>query len=174
VVKVQRIVIIGCSGSGKSTLARAVGERLGLTVTHLDVLWWQPGWRPHPDPAAFQARARAIASGERWIIDGGFTGGTIEHRLSCADTVLLMDFPRLLCLWRAITRVVQYAGRTRPDLAPGCPEKFDAAFYHYIWTYRRRRLPRIERAIAEHFRGRLVRLRSSREVAAFLAALPAP
>ena len=171
-VNVQRIVIIGCSGAGKSTLARALGARLGLSVTHLDVLWWQPDWRPHPDPAAFRAQLREIAAGERWIIDGGFTEGTIEHRLARADTVILLDFPVSLCLWRALTRVIKDAGKTRSDLAPGCFEKFDAEFCHYIWTYRQRRLPGIERAMAAHFSGRLVRLSGPREAEGFLASVP--
>ena len=34
----ERIIIIGCPGSGKSTLARVLGEKLDLTVVHLDRL----------------------------------------------------------------------------------------------------------------------------------------
>ena len=38
----QRILIIGCGGAGKSTLARALGEKTGLPVVHLDQIWWAP------------------------------------------------------------------------------------------------------------------------------------
>lgn len=34
----RKVVLIGSGGSGKSTLARQLGERLGITVYHLDAL----------------------------------------------------------------------------------------------------------------------------------------
>jgi adenylate kinase family enzyme len=168
----DRVVIIGCSGSGKSTLARAIGARTGLPVHHLDKYYWQPGWKPHPDEAAFQARMRALTEEPRWIIDGGFTSGSMTQRLARADTVVLFDLPAWLCLYRALKRLAAYRGETRPDLAPGCPERFDLEFYRYIWTYRRAKLPRVEAQIAEGFRGRLVRLRTERDRTAFLSTLP--
>lgn len=38
----KRVIIVGNSGSGKSTLAREMGERLGLPVDHLNILFWLP------------------------------------------------------------------------------------------------------------------------------------
>lgn len=168
----QRIVIVGRSGSGKSTLARALGERLGLPVIHLDALYWQPGWLPVADRAAFDAGVLAIVAGERWIVDGGYTS-TLPQRLARADTVVLLMAPLWLCLWRALWRVVRFRQGARPDMAPGCPERIDFEFLHYIWTYRRRRLPGIEAAIAEHFAGTPVRLSGRRDADAFLARVDA-
>jgi adenylate kinase family enzyme len=169
----ERIVIIGCSGSGKSTLARELGRRLGLPVTHLDALHWQPGWKPHPDMEGFSAQIRQIAQGERWIIDGGYTTGNIETRLARADTYVLMDFPTWLCLFRVVWRAIEFRGQQRPDMAPGCPEgRFDPAFFNYVRTYKKRRLPKREQEIAQHFDGRVIRLRSSHDVRDFLATLP--
>jgi len=170
----QRIVIIGCSGAGKSTLARELGRRLDLPVTHLDALYWQPGWKPPQDIESFKESAREATRGTSWIIDGGFTTGTIEARLASADTVLVMDLPAWLCLWRAIARVVKDHGKTRADLAPGCFEQFDPALWHDILTWRRRKLPKLERDLANHFKGRLIRLRTPAEVRTFLGSLAAP
>lgn len=37
--------MIGTSaGAGKSTFARKLGEKTGIEVHHLDVLYWKPGW----------------------------------------------------------------------------------------------------------------------------------
>jgi adenylate kinase family enzyme len=163
----QRIAIVGCSGGGKSTLARALGERLGLTAVHLDTLFWKPGW-VESAPAPFRAAVDQAASGERWVMDGNFTGAS-PLRFARADTIVCLDQPRLVCLWRALWRAVSAFGRVRADLAPGCPEpRIDLAFYRYIWTWERVTRPKVERAIAAHGAGaRLIRLRGDREIAAF-------
>jgi adenylate kinase family enzyme len=167
----ERIAIVGCSGSGKSTLTRELAARTSLPAIHLDMLYWQPGWRHHPDPPAFHANVRDICLGPRWIVDGGFITGNADIRFARADTVVLFDLPTVLCLYRALKRYWRYRGETRPDLAPGCPEKFDIEFYSYILNYRRLQLPKIEASIAAYCKGRIVRLRSDRETAAFLASV---
>ena len=65
----ERIAIIGNAGGGKSTLARELGQILNLPVTHVDSIQYQSGWRRTPDEECDQ-RLSAIASEDRWIIDG--------------------------------------------------------------------------------------------------------
>ncbi len=167
----NRIAVIGCSGAGKSTLARELAARTGIPVYHLDQLYWQPGWKPHPDIAAFREAADGIVASERWILDGGFFDSLGPARFERADVVVLLDLPTPLCLYRAVKRWLAYRGETRPDLAPGCPEKFDLEFYRYILTYRAKQMPQAQALIAQHFRGRLVRIRNDAERVAFLGAL---
>ena len=169
----DRIAIVGCSGGGKSTLARALGARLGLPVIHLDTLFWKPGWVESPGDA-FRVVADEAARAERWIIDGNFTDAA-GLRFQRADIIVWVDPPTSLCLWRAFRRAVTAFGRARTDLAPGCPEKIDLAFYGYIWSWNRVTRPKMEAAIATHGLGaRLVRLRSDREVEAFVDSLVTP
>ncbi|MGH7024991.1 MAG: hypothetical protein ACREEB_15575 [Caulobacteraceae bacterium] len=166
----QRIAIVGCSGGGKSTLARELGARLGLPVVHMDTLFWKPGWT-ESDREEFVARVDAAAAAERWVMEGGF----ITHstaRFARADTVIWIELPRWLCLWRAFARMLVNFGRSRADLAPGCPERFDLPFYRYIWDYNRKTYPRMARALAEHApNAQLIRLTSDRQKTLFLAGL---
>jgi adenylate kinase family enzyme len=166
----QRIAIVGCSGGGKSTLARALGERLGLPVVHLDTLFWKPGWVESPIEE-FRPRVEAAAAQERWIIEGNFTSAS-ALRFARADTVIWIDLPILLCLWRAVRRVLLDYGRSRADLSPGCPERFDLEFYRYIWTWNRVTRPKMARALAEFApNARRVHLASDGAKARFLADL---
>ncbi len=136
----NRIAVIGPPGSGKSTLARTVGERLGLPVVHLDAHFWSAGW-VQADEAQWRETVRALAGGERWIIDGNYSS-TMDLRLPLAETIIFLDFPRWLCLLRAVRRWLTYQGRSRPDMAPGCPERFDPDFLRWIWNYPQRSRPK--------------------------------
>src|SRR5687767_8178275 len=86
-----RVMIVGNGGAGKSTLARALGERTGLPVVHLDALYWQPGW-VEPPREEWRATQRQQLAGSDWIADGNY-GGTMEERLRLADAVVLLDHP---------------------------------------------------------------------------------
>ncbi|BBK30056.1 adenylate kinase family enzyme [Stella humosa] len=167
----QRIVILGRSGSGKSTLARMLGARLDLPVVHLDALFWQPGW-VEPDRESFRQRLTAALAGDRWITDGNFSN-TFDLRLPRADLIVWVEVPRLVSICRALRRVWKYYGRTRPDLAPGCPERLDLAFLRYIWNFDRDMKPKILAAVAQHGPGvPMVTLHDDAEAAAFLATMP--
>src|SRR3954463_7237368 len=104
----RRILVIGNSGGGKSTLARALGRKLGLPVIHLDVLFWKPGWVETERPVFHVAVAEALR-GDAWICDGNFTSN-YHVRMPLADTIVWIDQPRLLCLFRAVRRVLTYRG----------------------------------------------------------------
>ena len=142
----KRIIILGCSGSGKSTFARALGAALNRPVIHLDNLYWKPGWVETPRPE-FSELQRELVQGEMWIIDGNYSA-TLDIRLEAADTILYFDLPRRVCLWSVIRRVVTHYGRSRPDLAPGCPEKFDFGFLLLTWNHRRRSRPGVLQKLA--------------------------
>lgn len=165
----RRILIVGNSGGGKSTLARRLGEKLGLPVIHLDVLFWRPGW-VEADEDVFRADILTALQAPAWVCDGNF-GGSWDIRMPLADTVVWIRQPRLVCLARAIWRVAAYRGqRTRPDMAEGCDEKLDLKFYRFIWTYDAKVAPGLEAALAEFgSHARVVRLRGDREIADFLA-----
>ena len=43
-----------------------------------------------------------------------------------------------------ISRIATSYGRVRPEMAEGCPERINAEFFRYVWTYRRERRPKLQ------------------------------
>jgi adenylate kinase family enzyme len=168
---VKRVLVIGTGGSGKSTVARRLAQRTALPLIHLDAHYWRPGWQPTPRDE-WQAKVQQILRGQTWIIDGNY-GGTLDLRLAACDTVIFLDLPRIVCLWRVLRRQLRYLGRTRPELSPGCPERLSWEFLTWIWTYpSRRRGDILKRLAGLDQRKRVVILRSSAEVEQFMVGVP--
>src|ERR1051325_11561095 len=117
----RRVLVIGSGGAGKSTFAARLGERTGLPVVHLDAHYWRAGWRETPREE-WDARVDELLAADEWIIDGNY-GGTLARRLAACDTVIFLDLPRTLCLWRVVKRRALFRGRSRPDMAEGWPER---------------------------------------------------
>ena len=137
----RRVLVLGCPGAGKSTLARSLGEALSLPVVHLDKLWWKSGWINRTE-GEFDALLDAVLLGEEWVIDGNYLR-TLPRRLERCDAVVLLDYPRRVCLLRALRRILTWRGRTRPDMAADCPERLDGEFVRWIWEFHRTQRPQV-------------------------------
>src|SRR5688572_6787154 len=144
----QRVMVIGPCGAGKSTVSFELARLLDLPLYHLDQLHWRAGW-VESSTEELEAALAPILAQDRWLIDGNY-GGTMPHRLERADTVVYLDYPVWLCLWRAAKRVLLSHGRVRADMAPGCPEQFDFEFFRYIAQWNRGPRPRTEAKLAGH------------------------
>jgi len=129
----ERIMIIGCGGSGKSTLARQLGEKTGLPVVHLDKLFWHPGWVESTKEEIDQRIMEAMEE-PQWIIDGNYNR-TLPKRLEYCDTVIYLDFSTTACLLGVAKRIMTTYGQVRPDMAEGCPERFDLEFLKWVWKF---------------------------------------
>jgi adenylate kinase family enzyme len=164
---VKRVAVIGSGGAGKSVFARELGQITGLPVIHLDHLFWRPGWEATPDDE-WQAMHAELIAGERWIIDGNY-GSTMQARLCAADTVVFLDLPRLVCLWRVLRRLVLAGRFGRPNQIPGLSDKIDREFLAWIWTYPQKKRPEVLVRLAKLPSTTSVhRLRSRREAREFL------
>ncbi|MFC3960801.1 adenylate kinase [Nocardia jiangsuensis] len=149
----NKVVILGRGEAGKSTLAARLGTATGLPVVELDKHFWPADLTPiHQDRWA--AVQRQLIAADRWILDGDLGPyDVLPVRLAAADTVIVLDFPLRRCAWRA-------ARRSRENLA----------FWRWLLGYRRRSLPIVLAAIAEHAGAADVhRLRNPREVDEFLS-----
>ena len=143
-------MIVGQPGSGKSTLARMLGEATGLPVYHMDHIHWMPGWVQRPDADRVRM-AHEIEDKERWIFEGGLSR-TFDRRRDRADTLVFLDTRLALRLWRVTWRFIRDYGKTRPDMAHGCPEgnwTEMLEFYQYIWRTRHSARARILRLMRE-------------------------
>lgn len=129
----RNILILGAPGSGKSTLARRLADRLGLRIIHFDQLYWQPGWVARSMDEVAGDIEESI-QGDGWVFDGN-NSRTLAMRAERADTLIWLDLPRALCMARVVRRVLGSYGRTRPDMAAGCPERFDPKFLRWAWTF---------------------------------------
>lgn len=150
----QRVIVLGRGGAGKSTAARRLGELVGLPVIELDKLFWQPGLTPWPK-AKWASVQQALAKQPRWIMDGDLGSyDVLPVRLAAADTVLLLDFPLWLCLWRALRRD---------------KERWDFWWWLITWGWLER--PKILCILARHQTLNLHTLRSPKDLERFLAGI---
>ncbi|MDT7604653.1 MAG: hypothetical protein QOF61_2650 [Acidobacteriota bacterium] len=165
----KKILVIGSGGSGKSTFSKRLGEALGLEVIHLDRLYWKSGWVETPKPE-WRVRVEELIRRDAWVMDGNYSG-TLDIRLEACDTVVFLDVPRSVCLWRVLKRVATYRRGGRADMAEGCAEKFDLVFMRWIWTYPKQKRLKIFKLLAEKARDKTVAvLRTQAEIESFLAA----
>lgn len=169
--RAHRVMVIGGSGAGKSTLAQQIGARLDLPVVHLDALFWKSGW-VESDKVEFAERLRVLYTADRWVIDGNYST-TWPERLARAEVVVFLDISRNRRLWRVLRRIVRGFGKTRPDMAPGCPERLDWGFLRWVAEYDRRgRDAALELVRSPPGQVTAHHLRSNSEIQQFLAELP--
>ena len=161
----KRVAIVGSGGVGKSTFAEELGRRTGISVVHLDRHFWKPNWVPTPREEWVDLQV-GLLSGDSWIADGNY-GGTLDVRLSRADTVIVLTLPRWQCSWRALKRSLQHRGQEIQ--AEGCPEHFDLKFLRWVWHYPTDSRPRLDQAIDRfHERLNVVELASPSAAQSFL------
>lgn len=160
--------MVGSGGSGKSTFSKELGRITGLPVIHLDREYWRPGWEETPKDE-WNARVVELLAGESWIMDGNF-GGTREMRMQAADTIIFLDLPRRVCLYRILKRTLKYFGKSRPDMTEGCNERLDLEFIGWVWNYKHRSRKRLLSQLESIGEKRVIILRNQRQVSEFLSA----
>ncbi len=163
----KKVLVVGPGGAGKSTFASQLGNLLNIQVLHLDRFYWKSGWVETPK-AEWQVAVAELLSRDAWIMDGNYSG-TLAMRVQACDTVVFLDMPRAICLWRVLKRAVKYRNKNRPDMSEGCPERLTLEFILWIWNYRRRTRPKVVRMIeAVAADKKIVWLKSQADVEEFL------
>ncbi|WML31444.1 topology modulation protein [Neobacillus sp. OS1-32] len=164
----DRIMVIGISpGTGKSTFARKLGQYLHINVYHLDVFYWKPNWI-EASLEEFSNTQQNLVNQCQWIIEGNYSS-TFEIRAERADTIIYLELPLRVCLYRVVKRWLLNIGRTRTDMADGCKEKLDWDFIKFICTtyYPRKRIMN-ERLQSLESKKEIVTLKSKQEIRNYL------
>ena len=105
----KRINVVGTSASGKSTFSKALAQKLGLSYIELDDLFWLNDWQESSDQAFFKKLQQKIdRASDGYVIDGNYTR-TKHIKWKGIDTIIWLDLPFHLNLYRAVKRALHRA-----------------------------------------------------------------
>ncbi|MDB5245600.1 MAG: topology modulation protein [Parcubacteria group bacterium] len=128
----KKIVIVGVSAAGKSTFARKLTAITKLPLIFMDSIMWNPGWDYIGDDATNE-KLQELSQANEWIIEGYITTAARSFIFERADTIIYLDYPRIVASYRYLKRWLKHRKSPRPEIE-GCPEKFDFTFLKLVWT----------------------------------------
>ena len=129
---IKKIMIFGRPASGKSTFALQLSRGIKFPLFHLDKFFFHPNWvKKNHDEC--ESILKKFVVQDSWIIDGN-DPALLEMRYKNADIILFFDFPKWLCLYRAIKRLF-FKDKGLDDRAKGCPEKLSIKFIDYLLNF---------------------------------------
>jgi energy-coupling factor transporter ATP-binding protein EcfA2 len=174
-----RILILGRTGSGKTTLARELAAAIGVPHVELDALYFGPDFSTAP-LSVLRERTSAAIAGDRWVTDGN-KSAVRDLVWPRADTVIWLDYPLAVSLWRLGKRALWRTSVLKAQAAEssgkaGLPRKLLAAAKGVLTALRshkgqRREYPKMF-AKQENQHLAVVRLRSPRATRRWLARAP--
>jgi energy-coupling factor transporter ATP-binding protein EcfA2 len=172
----NRILILGRTGSGKTTLARQLAAALDVPHVELDSLYFGPDFSTVPLDVLRERTAAAIA-GDRWVTDGN-KKAVRDLVWPRADTIIWLDYPLSVSLWRLGKRALWRTSVLRAQAAEsggktGLPKKFLAGARGVFRALRSHRGQRREYPLMfakpENQHLAVVRLRSPRATSHWLS-----
>ena len=157
----KKIIVIGCPGSGKSTVSRALHNKTGIPLYHLDMMYWNAD-KTTVEKSVFLERLSAVLEKDEWIIDGNY-GSTMEWRMAACDTVIFLDYPLHVCL----DGIQERRGKPRSDM-PWIETEEDAEFIEFIKNYNEQQKPKVLELLEKYGDKNIVIFKSREQADAFL------
>ena len=157
----KKIIVIGCPGSGKSTVSRALHNKTGIPLYHLDMMYWNAD-KTTVEKSVFLERLSAVLEKDGWIIDGNYSS-TMELRMAACDTVIFLDYPLDVCL----DGIKERRGKPRSDM-PWIETEEDAEFIEFIKNYNEQQKPKVLELLEKYRDKNIVILESREQADAFL------
>ena len=157
----KRVMVIGCPGSGKSTVSRALHNKTGIPLYHLDMMYWNAD-KTTVEKSVFLERLSAVLEKDEWIIDGNY-GATMELRMAASDTVIFLDYPLNVCL----NGIKERFGKPRSDM-PWIETEEDSEFIEFIKNYNEQQKPKVLELLKKYGDKNIIILKSREQVDAFL------
>ena len=157
----KKVIVIGCPGSGKSRLSRALHNKTGIPLYHLDMMYWNAD-KTTVEKSVFLERLSAVLEKDAWIIDGNY-GSTMELRMAACDTVIFLDYPLRVCL----DGIKERRGKPRSDI-PWIETEEDAEFIEFIKNYNEQQKPKVLELLEKYSDKNIVILESREQADAFL------
>lgn len=157
----QRIIVIGCPGSGKSTVSRALHNKTGIPLYHLDMMHWNAD-KTTIEKSVFLERLSTVLEKDEWIIDGNY-GSTMEVRMAECDTVIFLDYPLEVCL----DGIRERRGKPRSDM-PWIEIQEDEEFIEFIKNYNEQQKPKVLELLQKYSDKNVIVFESREQADAFL------
>jgi adenylate kinase family enzyme len=145
----KKVVVIGSPGAGKSIFATKLATATNLPLIHLDSLYHQSDKNYENNKSAWRRKVQELINEKSWIIDGNYSS-TFDLKLPAADTIIFLNYPSYLCLWRVLKRRFKYRNRMRPDMPSTWREKADWGFIKYVASFKRQDATYIENLLEKY------------------------
>lgn len=157
----KKVIVIGCPGSGKSTVSRALQNKTGIPLYHLDMMYWNAD-KTTVEKSVFLERLFAVLEKDEWIIEYNY-GSTMELRMVACDTVIFLDYPLDVCL----DGIKERRGKPRSDM-PWIETEEDAEFTGFIKNYNEQQKPKVLELIEKYSDKNIIIFKSREQADSFL------
>ena len=160
----KKVIVIGCPGSGKSTVSRALHNKTGIPLYHLDMMYWNAD-KTTVEKSVFLERLSVVLEKDEWIIDGNY-GSTMELRMAVCDTVIFLDYPLDVCL----DGIKERRGKPRGDM-PWIETEEDEEFIEFIKSYNEQQKPKVLELLEKYSDRNIIIFRNREQADEFLSLL---